>query len=101
LKTTILEVESYFDENAYSWFEKMSDPQLLERNFLIQKNNPFSVQNFVYTAFRSTALSRLFNPHNYQFLRKLYLSQIHTKDMTPFSIASYLQFLNYLDHLKV
>lgn len=101
LNTTIRLVELFFAKEGFTWFEKMSDPRRIEKEFLSQKDNPLTSPNFLYTAYRSTALSRLFNPEHYLPLRNLYLSQIHKKGMTPFAIGTFLQFLNHLDNLTV
>jgi hypothetical protein len=77
----------------------MINPLNLERAFVEQRNNSFKTQNFVYNAFRATALSKIYNPKDYPEVRKSFLRQIQEKDMTPFTLASFLQFLDYLDNL--
>lgn len=100
LQNTIHSAENFFFTEGFEWMNKMSDPEILAKEFFSQKENPFSVSNFVYTAFRGSALSKLYNPENYTRLRQVCLELLHAKELTPFTIASFLQFLNYLDHYQ-
>jgi len=97
LSEAIMQVDSFFVSNGFKWLEEMMNPIHLERAFFEQKNKSFKTQNFVYNAFRATALSKLYNPIDYPEVRSSFLRQIHESDMTPFTIGSYLQFLDYLD----
>jgi hypothetical protein len=97
LSEAIMKVDSFFVTKGFEWLDKMMNPVNLERAFLEQKNNSFKTQNFIYNAFRATALSRIFNPIDYPEVRENFLKQIQNSSMTPFTIASYLQFLDYLD----
>ena len=94
-------IERFFVEAGFKWLDKMIDPKTLEFEFLMHKEDPFNNHNLIFSAFRSTALSKLYNPEDYPVLRQAFLAKINSKEITPFTIASYLGFLDYLDHLKV
>lgn len=51
--------------------------------------------------FRAIAMIRLYSPKDYPWIRQFYLEKIKEKDITPFSIAAYLQFPGYLDKVPV
>lgn len=97
LSEAIMRVDSFFVSKGFEWLDYMMNPVNLERAFLEQKNNSFKTQNFIYNAFRATALSKIFNPVDYPEVRDSFLKQIQNSSITPFTIASYLQFLDYLD----
>ena len=99
LSEAIMKVESFFVSTGFNWLNDMMDPIKLNRAFLEQKNNSFKTQNFIYNTFRATAISRIFNPSDHPVVRERFLNQIHESNKTPFSIASYLQFLDFLDQI--
>ncbi len=99
LSEVIMRVEAFFATTGFKWLDDMMDPINLERAFVEQRNNLFKTQNFVYNAFRATALSKLYHPIDYPKMRKSFLEQIVSHDLTPFTLASFLQFLDFLDHL--
>ncbi|WP_075351430.1 hypothetical protein [Algoriphagus marinus] len=99
LSEAIMKTESFFVTDGFKWLDEMINPLNLERAFVEQRNNSFKTQNFVYNAFRATALCKIYNPKDYPEVRKSFLMQIREKDMTPFTLASFLQFLDYLDNL--
>jgi hypothetical protein len=100
LSEAIMKIDSFFVDTGFKWLNNMMNPINLELAFVAQKNNSFKTQNFVYNAFRATALCRLYNPEDYPEVRSSFLNQVTQKDMTPFTLASFLQFLDYLDHLE-
>lgn len=100
LSEAIMKVDSFFVSTGFKWLDTMINPVNLERAFEDQKNNSFKTQNFVYNAFRATALCKLFNPKYYPEIRSSFLNQVKQMDMTPFTLASFLRFLDHLDQLK-
>lgn len=94
-------IETFFVETGFNWLDKMIDPINLEQEFLNHKEIPFEDCNLVEIAFRSTALSKMYNPIDYPILRSTFLKKINSLELTPFSIASFLQFLNFLDNLNM
>ncbi|MEB2782045.1 hypothetical protein U3A58_16760 [Algoriphagus sp. C2-6-M1] len=99
LSEVIHSAEDFFLKSGFHWLDQMIDPVSLEQEFLHQKENFFEPFNLVESAFRSTALSRLYNAKDYPVLRQFFLEKINSQEMTPYSIASFLKFLNYLDNL--
>lgn len=98
LSQVLMKAEKFFVTDGFPWLGKMIDPVELERAFFHKRDYSFRTQNFIYNAFRATALAKLYNPQDYPLVREGFLSQIEQKHMTPFTIASYLQFLAFLDH---
>lgn len=97
LSKVMMTAENFFVKTGFHWLDEMIDPAFLENEFYNKNDNSFRTQNFVYNAFRATALSKLYNPDNYMGIRQSFLKQIEQREETPFTIAVYLQFLNYLD----
>lgn len=91
--------EEFLVKHGFHWLDTMSDSKSLELAFEIQQAQPFPNQNFVYHAFRGVTLARLYHREGYEELRQIYLHQIKQKELTPFTIASFLQLLDFLDHL--
>ena len=100
LPEAITSSENFFLNSGFKWLDQMIDPIVLEQEFLHHKENPFEDVNLVEAAFRSTALSKLYNPKDYPILRQSFLEKINSQEMTPFTIASFLQFLNHLDNME-
>ena len=101
LAEAIMAAEKFFVSYGFHWLDQMIKPELLEKEFAQRKQHEFRTQNFVYYAFRGATLARLYNPDDYPVLREIYLREINQREMTPFTIASFLQLLDHLDHLKV
>ncbi|SFT54472.1 hypothetical protein SAMN04489724_1252 [Algoriphagus locisalis] len=100
LSELLYSIENFFLMTGFNWLNQMINPIILEKEFLNHKEDPFEVYNMVESAFRSTALSKLYNPEDYPVLRQSFLERINSEEMTPFTIAAFLQFLNYLDNMK-
>lgn len=89
--------ERFFVEKGFEWLDRMIDPKNLQQEFYLRKEEGFKSQNYAYHVFRATALTKLYAPENYQELRAFFLSHLEHRGITPFTIASYFQFLNQLD----
>ena len=100
LADAIMAAEKFFVLDGFAWMDKMIQPENLEKAFADRKERTFRSQNFVYTAFRGATLAKLYNPEDYPVLRNVYLGQIKQREMTPFTIASFLQLLDYLDKIE-
>lgn len=98
LAEAIMTAEKFFVLHGFSWLDEMIKPENLEKAFAQRKDKEFKTQNFVYNSFRGATLAKLYNEADYSILRKIYLEQIQKREMTPFTIASFLQLLNYLDN---
>ncbi|KPQ09381.1 MAG: hypothetical protein HLUCCX10_16390 [Algoriphagus marincola HL-49] len=93
--------EKFFVGYGFRWMDEMIIPENLEKAFADRKEKVFRTQNFVYYVFRGVTLARIYNLGDYPLLRNIYLQEIKKKTgMTPFTIASFLQLLDYLDHLE-
>lgn len=101
LQRAMENAERFFITQGFPWLDAMIDPHNLEKTFISRKDKPYKSQNFVYNMFRATALTRLYSPIEYPRIRQFYLEKIREKDMTPFSIAAFLQFLDHLDKVPV
>ncbi len=100
LAQVINDFEIFFLTKGFKWLDQMIDPIILEQEFLNHKEDGYEKFNLEESAFRATALSKLYNPDDYPILRQFYLEKINSQEMTPFTIALFLQFLNYLDKLE-
>lgn len=101
LAQIFMKSEKFFVQDGFHWLDQMVDPVFLERSFFNKSGFSFKTQNFIYNAFRATALAKFYNPEDYPVVRKAFLVRVEQQQqMTPFTLASYLQFLNYLDHLS-
>lgn len=101
LAEAIMAAEKFFVMHGFHWLDEMVQPENLERAFAERKDKAFKTQNFVYNSFRGATLAKFYNPEDYPILRQIYLETIRQREMTPFTIASFLQLLDYLDHLEV
>ena len=100
LSELVYSIENFFFKTGFNWLDQMINPVILEQEFLNHKEDSFESYNMVESAFRSTALSKLYNPEDYPILRQSFLEKINSDEMTPFTIAAFLQFLNYLDNFN-
>lgn len=101
LADAIMAAEKFFVLHGFHWLDEMIHPENLEKAFAQRKDKEFKTQNFVYNSFRGATLAKLYNEADYSVLRKIYLEQIQKREMTPFTIASFLQLLNFLDNIVV
>lgn len=97
LAEAIMAAEKFFVSHGFHWLDQMIDPKQLERAFAERKEKSFASHNFVYNVFRGVTLARLYNDSDYPVLREIYLSEIQHRNMTPYTIGSFLQLLAYLD----
>lgn len=100
LADAIMAAEKFFVMHGFHWLDDMIQPENLERAFAERKDKAFKTQNYVYNSFRGVTLAKLYNPSDYPILRQIYLENIKQREMTPFTIASFLQLLDYLDKLE-
>lgn len=103
LAESIVATENFFVDKGFQWLNEMIQPKNLESAFASPKHadSGFITDNFVYNSFRGVTLAKLYNERDYPVLRNIYLQRIKQEQMTPFTIGSFLQLLNYLDHLEV
>lgn len=101
LAEAIMAAEKFFVMHGFHWLDEMIQPHKLEQAFAERKDKAFKTQNFVYNSFRGATLAKLYNPVDYPILRQIYLENIKEREMTPFTLGSFLQLLDYLDKLEV
>ncbi|HSF54821.1 MAG TPA: hypothetical protein VLA71_13790 [Algoriphagus sp.] len=101
LADAIMAAEKFFVLHGFPWLDEMIKPENLENAFAMRKDKEFKTQNFVYNAFRGATLAKLYKEVDYPVLRKIYLEQIKQREMTPFTIASFLQLLYFLDNFRI
>ncbi|TDQ19073.1 hypothetical protein DFQ04_0890 [Algoriphagus boseongensis] len=97
----IKKIEEFFLNYGFDWLDQMSYPEVLEDYFARSKEQIFQSNHSVYNSFRGAVLAKLYNPEDYPVLKQVYLEQIQTNTMTPFSIASFLQLLDYLEKMEI
>lgn len=91
------EIENFFIKKGFKWLDDLVQVKRLQEEFETKKAKGFVNQNYAFHVFRATALSKLVAPEKYHELRSFFLSQLENQGITPITIASYLQFLNFLD----
>jgi hypothetical protein len=101
LQKVIKKAEDFFLKYGFDWLNQMMFPEVLEDYFAQKKEQIFKANHSIYNSYRGVVLAKLYSPEDYPVLKQVYLEQIETNTMTPFSIGSFLQLLDYLDKLKV
>lgn len=99
INAVIVEAEHFLVKEGFKWLDEFSNPLKMER--LFNESQEFGVvsQNFTYRSARGVTLSKLYNPEEYSKVKKFYLDKLEEKQETPFTLASFLNLLNYLDNL--
>ena len=93
--------KQFFLNYGFDWMDQMSNPVILEGYYANRRGEVFNSNQSVYNLFRGAVLAKLYNPNDYPTIKQAYLEQVKRNEMTPFTIASFLQLLDYLDHLEV
>jgi hypothetical protein len=101
LHFAISKVKEFFLNTGFNWLNQMSYPEVLEDYFARSTEQIFKSNNSIYNSFRGVVLAKLYSPNDYPVLKQVYLEQIKTNTMTPFSIGSFLQLLDYLDKMEI
>ena len=101
LKYAIQLGKEFFLNYGFDWMDQMANPLILEGYYSHQKEGFYNDNQSVYNLFRGAVLAKLYKPVDYPIIKQAYLEQIKRNEMTPFTIASFLQLLDYLDHLEV
>ncbi len=92
-------VEKFLVKRGFAFLDKLSSGQELDRYFNSDTSAPIVTQNFTYRSARGITLCKLFNPENYGKIKKLYLNMLNEKQVTPFTLASFINLLDYLENL--
>jgi hypothetical protein len=95
----IHESERHLIAEGFPWLEKYSSGPRLERYFNEYPDISIASQNFTYRSARGVILCKLFNPDQFEEVKTNYLAMLNEKQVTPFTLACFLNLLNYLKNL--
>ncbi|MGY6743689.1 MAG: hypothetical protein ACXIUQ_13200 [Cecembia sp.] len=95
----IRKVEQFLVKKGFNFLDKVSDGTALEKYFNTDVTSPIVTQNFTYRSARGITLCKLYNPKNYEKTKKLYLNMLNEKQVTPFTLACFINLLDYLENL--
>lgn len=99
ISSTLALAQGFLVKEGFDWLNKHSDPYLLESIFNSQPEQEIITQNFTYRSARGVTMSKLYNPKEYDNVKKFYLTRLEEMQETPFTLASFLNLLNYLENL--
>lgn len=99
INQVIREVESFLVKKGFRFLDRISSGQELEQYFNADPKTPIVTQNFTYRSARGITLTKLFNPDNYNKNKKTYLNMLNEKQVTPFTLACFINLLDYLENL--
>jgi hypothetical protein len=100
IKEVIKTLENFLVKKGFKFLDTYSDGNNLEIFFNEDPSKPIVTQNFTYRSARGITLCTLFNPSEYQKTKKKYLDLLNEKQVTPFTLASFINLMDYLEHLK-
>lgn len=95
----IRKVEQFLVKKGFNFLDKVSAGTALEKYFNTDVTSPIVTQNFTYRSARGITLCKLYNPKNYEKTKKLYLNMLNEKQVTPFTLACFINLLDYLENL--
>lgn len=99
INPVISKVEEFLVKEGFRWMDLFADGVTLERYFNDDPDRNFSTQNFTYRSSRGITLARLYNPKRYKAVKDLYLAKMEEMQVTPFTVACFLNLIDYLDNL--
>ena len=91
------QIENHLVKDGFKWLDQYSNPNHLEAYFNNNPDQEFITQNFTYRSARAITLCKLYNPDSYQENKKAYLDKLEEMMVTPFTLASFLNLLDYLE----
>jgi hypothetical protein len=92
-------VEQFLVKKGFKFLDKYAPGKALEKYFNEDPSTPIVTQNFTYRSARGITLCKLFNPENYDKTKKQYLNMLNEKQVTPFTLACFINLLDYLENL--
>ncbi|MFD2036142.1 hypothetical protein ACFSKL_15170 [Belliella marina] len=92
-------MEVFFIEEGFEWLDFYSIPQNLENLFNKNPDQELTTQNFTYRSARAITLCKLYNESEYENTKKAYLGKLEEMMVTPFTLATFLNLLGYLEDL--
>jgi hypothetical protein len=100
INDVIKTLENFLVKKGFRFLDTYSDGNNLENYFNRDTSQPIATQNFTYRSARGMTLCMLFNPSEYGKTKKKYLDMLNEKQVTPFTLASFINLIDYLEHLK-
>ena len=99
INPVIEKVEEFLVKDGFPWMDQYSKGIILERFFNEDPDKNIVTQNFTYRSSRGITLAKLYNPSKYKEVRDIYLAKMDEMQVTPFTVACFLNLLAYLDKL--
>ncbi len=99
INPVIEKVEDFMVKLGFPWMDSFSNGKKLERFFNEDPDKNILTQNFTYRSSRGITLAKLYNPSKYKEVRDTYLAKMEEMQVTPFTVACFLNLLDYLDNL--
>ena len=99
INQVIRQVENFLVKKGFGFLDQLSSGEALERYFNTDVSTPIVTQNFTYRSARGITLCKLYNPKNYEKTKKQYLNMLNEKQVTPFTLACFINLLDYLENL--
>lgn len=94
-------VEEFFVKFGFDFLDRLSNVNTLERYFNHDTKCVILTQNFTYSSARGITLAKLFNEPVYDEIKNEYLEMFNDKQETPFTLACFINLLDFLDHQLV
>jgi hypothetical protein len=99
INQAIRESEELLASDGFKWLDKFASGPALERYFNETQDQALISQNFTYRSARGVTLCKLFNPNQFDEVKNNYLTMLDEMQVTPFTLACFLNLLNYLKTL--
>ncbi|MGY6521180.1 MAG: hypothetical protein ACXIUD_05585 [Mongoliitalea sp.] len=90
-------VEKFLVKEGFQWLDRYMDGKDLEQYFNEDLDNPIVTQNFTYRSARGIVLAKIYNPERYDTVKDEYLRKLDEIQVTPFTLACFLNLLAFLD----
>ena len=94
-------VEEFFVKKGFDFLDRLAEVNKLERYFNHDTKCVILTQNFTYSSARGITLAKLFNEPVYDEIKNEYLEMFNEKQETPFTLACFINLLDFLDHQLV
>ncbi|MFD2201216.1 hypothetical protein [Shivajiella indica] len=94
-------LENFLVKKGFRFLDTYSNGKNLEKFFNEDPKKLILTQNYTYRSARGITLCMLFNPSEYPKIKKKYLDMLNEKQVTPFTLASFINLMDYLEHLNI
>lgn len=99
IRPVISKVEQFLVKEGFRWMDKYTYGRQLEKFFNDDPDRNIATQNFTYRSSRGITLARLYNPDRYKAVKDLYLAKMDQMQVTPFTVACFLNLIDFLDNM--